>query len=157
MKRKNRAKQSQQVKKIQNRRARHDYQLQDELIVGVQLSGKETKALRLGRGQLRGAFVNIINGELWLINATISSGGTFEIPENEQTRSRKLLAKQREINNLIAAKQQGKTIVPIEFLTQGKFIKLKIAVGKGKKRWGKRQTLKKRDQDLEARRQLTTR
>ncbi len=144
-----------QAKTISNRRARHDFDLSDELTVGVQLTGRETKALRMGHGQLRGAFVTTKDNELYLVNASIHSTNTFRIEEDEQTRSRKLLAKRKEIESLLAAKQQGRTIVPLAFLTQGRYIKLKIAVGKGKKRWDKRATLKKHDQDREAQRQLS--
>ncbi len=134
-----------QPKTISNRRARHDYSLEDSFVVGLQLTGKETKALRSGHGQLRGAYVTVKDNQLWLINATISGMPGISISESEQTRSRKLLAKRREIDSLIAAKQQGRTIVPLEMLTQGRFIKLRIAAGKGKKQYDKRQTLKERD------------
>ncbi len=136
-----------QTKQIVNRRARHDYVLDDSLVVGLQLSGAETKALRMGHGQLRGAYVTIKDNELLLINATISPSSGIPINESDQTRARKLLAKRREINALIEAKQQGRTIVPLEMLTGGRFIKLRIAIGKGKKAYDKRQTLKKRDED----------
>lgn len=134
-----------QPKRITNRRARHDYELGDSLVVGIELSGAETKALRMGHGQLRGAYVTVKQGELFLINATISGTSGIPIDESDQTRARKLLAKKREIEALIASKQQGKTIVPLEILTGGRFIKLKISVGKGKKLYDKRQTLKARD------------
>lgn len=134
-----------QPKKITNRRARHDYELGDSLVVGIELSGKETKALRMGHGQLRGAYVTVKQDEIFLINATISGTSGIPIEESDQTRARKLLAKRKEIDALIAAKQQGRTIVPLEILTGGRFIKLKISVGKGKKLYDKRQTLKARD------------
>lgn len=136
-----------QTKQITNRRARHDYELDDSLVVGLQLSGAETKALRMGHGQLRGAYVTVKEGELFLINATISPSSGIPIAESDQTRARKLLAKRREIDALIEAKQQGRTIVPLDMLTQGRYIKLRIAIGKGKKQYDKRQTLKKRDED----------
>lgn len=135
-----------QPKQIVNRRARHDYELGDSLVVGLSLTGRETKALRLGHGQLRGAYVNVKDGELWLFNAAISSTRGIPLSESEQTRSRKLLAKRREIDALIAAKQSGRTIVPLEVLTGGRYIKLRIAIGRGKKLYDKRQTLKKRDE-----------
>ena len=134
-----------QTKQILNRRARHDYELGDSIVVGVQLSGAETKALRMGHGQLRGAYVTVKDGELWLFNATINGTTGVIIPESEQTRSRKLLAKKREIEALIEAKQQGKTIIPLQVLTQGRYIKIRIAIGKGKKQYDKRETLKRRD------------
>ena len=135
------------TKQITNRRARHDYELGDSLVVGLQLSGAETKSLRLGHGQLRGAYVTVKDGELLLVNAAINGTNGIPISESDQTRSRKLLAKRREIEALIDAKQQGKTIVPLEILTGGRFIKLRIAVGKGKKQYDKRETLKRRDEE----------
>lgn len=135
-----------QTKHITNRRARHDYELGDSLVVGLELTGRETKALRMGHGQLRGAYVIVKDNELILINATISASSGIPIPESEQTRARKLLAKRREIDALIEAKQQGRTIVPLDMLTQGRYIKLRIAIGKGKKQYDKRQTLKARDE-----------
>jgi SsrA-binding protein len=134
------------TKQIVNRRARHDYELGDGLVVGIALTGAETKNLRLGHGQLRGSYVTTKDGELLLINATINGTSGIPIPEDEQTRARKLLAKRREIDALIEAKQQGKTIVPLEMLTHSRYIKLRIAIGRGKKLYDKRQTLKKRDE-----------
>ncbi len=132
--------------KIQNRRARFDYELGDDFVVGMVLNGRETKALRMGHGHLRGSFVNVKDGELWLVNATITSVPGVSLDENEQVRSRKLLAKKREISALMAAKDQGRTIVPTEVLTRGRYIKLRIAIGKGKKNYDKRQALKQRDE-----------
>jgi SsrA-binding protein len=142
-------------KTISNPRARHDYALEDTLVVGISLTGPETKALRLGHGQLQGAYVTIVNGELQLINATISGDTGLPISESEQTRTRTLLAKRREINQLIAAKQAGRAIVPLEILTAGRYIKVRIAVGLGKKRYDKRQTLKAKEQQRQAARELT--
>ncbi len=134
-----------QSKRITNRRARHDYELGDSLVVGLELTGAEAKSLRMGHGQLRGAYVTIKAEELYLINATIAGTSGIPINESDQTRARKLLAKRRQINALVEAKQQGKTIVPLEILTAGRYIKLRISVGKGKKHYDKRQTLKARD------------
>jgi SsrA-binding protein len=146
-----------QTKQIVNRRARHDYELDDSLVVGISLTGAETKALRMGHGQLRGAYVNVKDGELWLVNAGINGTVGVQIAEADQTRNRKLLAKRREIEQFIAAKQQGRTIVPLELLTGGRYIKLRIAVGKGKKLYDKRQTLKKRDESRNIAAMLKTR
>lgn len=139
-------KKPQQTKQITNRRARHDYELGDSLVAGIELTGAETKALRMGHGQLRGAYVTVKEGELFLINATISGSTGIPIAESDQTRARKLLIKRREIDSLLEAKQQCKTIVPLEMLTRGRYIKVRISVGRGKKLYDKRQTLKKRDE-----------
>jgi SsrA-binding protein len=145
------------TKQIVNRRARHDYELGDSLVVGVSLTGAETKALRMGHGQLRGAYVTVKDSELWLVNATINGTRGVQIPEEQQARNRKLLAKSREIATLVDAKQQGRTIVPLEMLTGGRYIKLRIAVGKGKKLYDKRATLKKREESRTIERQLKSR
>ncbi|MGZ6005367.1 MAG: SsrA-binding protein SmpB [Candidatus Saccharimonadales bacterium] len=145
-------KKSNQPKTISNRRARHDYELGDSLVVGLELTGAETKSLRMGHGHLRGAYVTVKGNELFLINATIAGTHGIPIDESDQTRARKILAKRREIEALMAAKQQGRTIVPLEILTRGRFIKLRISAGKGKKRYDKRQTLKARDQQRDIQR-----
>jgi SsrA-binding protein len=137
---------------IVNRRARFDYELGDSLVVGLQLSGAEAKALRMGHGQLRGAYVTEKEGELWLINARITSSRGVPIAEDEQSRSRKILAKRREIDGLIKARQAGNTIVPLELLIRGRYIKLRISAGRGKKRYDKRETIKRRQQEREAHR-----
>lgn len=142
----------QQTKSIQNRRARHDYELGDSLVVGLELTGAEVKSLRMGRGQLVGAYVTVKDGELYLLNGMVNGAGGVSIDEATQTRTRKLLAKRREIDALIEAKQQGKTIIPLEMLTRGRFIKLRLAVGTGKKKWDKRETLKRRDTDRDVQR-----
>lgn len=144
------AKPSDKIKRITNRRAKFDYQLGDSLVVGIALTGAETKALRLGHGQLSGAYVNLKDGELWLTNAQINSARGVAV--TDETRSRKLLAKRSEIERLSESKQTGKTIVPLEIITSGRFIKLKIAVGQGKKIYDKRETIKRRQQEREARR-----
>lgn len=138
-------------KTIQNRRARHDYELGESLIVGLELTGAETKSLRMGHGHLRGAYVTVKQNELFLINATIAGTNGIPIDESDQTRARKVLAKRGEIEKLMEAKQQGRTIVPLEILTRGRFIKLRISLGKGRKQYDKRQALKKRDADRESR------
>lgn len=142
------------VGKITNRRARFDYDLDDSIVAGVVLGGAETKALRLHHGNLRGAFVNIKDNELWLTNATISGTSGIPISETDQVRSRKLLVSKKELAALQAAKQQGKSIVPTEILTRGKYIKVRIAVGRGKKRYDKRQTIKARDEAKDVARAL---
>ncbi len=133
-------------KVISNRRARFDYELGDSLVAGLELTGAEVKNLRMGHGQLRGAYITVKDGELWLINASVNDVNGALIAEADQTRARRLLAKRREINALIDAKQQGRTIVPLELLTGGRFIKLRLAIGLGKKKYDKRQTIKKRDE-----------
>ena len=143
-------------KRISNSRARYDYELGDGLVVGLQLSGAETKSLRLGHGSLRGAYVTVKDGELWLINAQIMGTRGIQIPDEAQTRTRKLLAKKQEIERLVQAKGEGRTIVPLELLTGGRYIKLRVAVGKGKKVYDKRETIKRRQQERDIARKIRT-
>ncbi len=147
-------------KAIVNRRARYDYALGDELIVGMSLTGKEARAARDGHVQLKGAYVSIKDDELWLTNAS------FSIKLNERgnpsarsvdTSPRKLLASRKQIDQLAFERKAGNTIVPIRLLTAGRYIKLVIALGKGKKRYDKRETIKRRDQDRDTKRALTNR
>jgi SsrA-binding protein len=137
---------------IVNRRAAFDYFLNDEIVVGLVLTGTETKAARLGHVQLKGSYVTISNDELWLVNASFSVKSNDK--GNQRTvdsRSRKLLAKRSQIDKLVEAKKQGSTIVPTKLLTGGRYIKLVIANGRGKKRYDKREVIKKRDLEREQR------
>lgn len=145
------------VKRITNKRAKFDYDLGDSIVAGLVLTGAETKALRMGHGHLRGAYVILQGEELYLLNATITGFNGVKLEESEQTRSRKLLLKRREIDNLIAAKQQGKSIIPTELLTQGRYIKVRISTGTGRKHYDKREAIKKRDQDRANRLELKNR
>lgn len=144
-------------KAIQNRRARFDYELGDSLVVGLELTGAEVKSLRLGHGSLRGAYVTVKNSELYLLNGTINGTNGVRIDAQDQIRTRRLLAKRREIDALITAKTQGRTIVPLELLTRGRFIKLRIAIGKGRRQYDKRQVLKKRAESRDISRALKPR
>jgi SsrA-binding protein len=148
------AKKKPQEGKIRNKRARFDYELGDDYLVGIVLNGRETKSLRLGHGQLQGAYVTVKGDELFLINASIHGTKGIPIEDQEVTQARKLLAKRKEIDEIIAAKQQGRTIVPVDILTKGRYIKVRIAIGKGKKHQDKRQTLKERDDTRNAQREI---
>ena len=144
-------------KAIVNRRARFDYEIGDEIVTGLVLTGPEVRAARDGHIQLKGSFVTTRANELWLNNASFSLKLNQKNNENARTidtEPRKLLASRKQIDDLVAHKKQGDSIVPLRLLTAGKFIKLVIALGKGKKNYDKRETLKRRDQDREAQRQL---
>lgn len=126
-----------------NRRARFDYALEDELICGMSLSGPEVRSIRDHHVQLKGSFVTIRRGELWLNNLTLGS---------ETARNIRLLATKKQILSLERAKQDGISIVPLKLLAGGRYIKLVIATGKGKKKYDKRKTIKNRYLDREERR-----
>ena len=145
---------------VVNRRARFDYQLGEEIVAGIVLTGQEVRAARDGHVQLKGAFVSIRSGELWLNNASFSLKLNQKGQANARTvdtAARKLLASRRQIEHFMAAKDRGMTIVPTKLLTSGKFIKIVIALAKGKKNYDKRETIKRRDQDRETKRLLARR
>ncbi len=121
-----------------NRRAHFDYQLGEELTCGMSLSGPEVRLIRDHHVQLKGSFVTIRNGELWLNNLTLGA---------ETAPNIRLLATKKQIMSLEKQKAQGMTIVPTKLLGGGRHIKLVIALGKGKKKYDKRETIKKRDFD----------
>lgn len=119
-----------------NRRAHYDYQLGEELTCGMSLSGPEVRLIRDHHVQLKGSFVTIKNGELWLNNLTLGA---------DTERNIKLLATRKQIMGLLRAKQDGYQLVPVKLLAGGRHIKLVIATGKSKKKYDKRETIKKRD------------
>lgn len=119
-----------------NRRAHYDYQLGEELTCGLALSGAEVRLIRDHHVQLKGSFVTIRNNELWLNNLTLGS---------DTARNLKLLVTKKQLASLARAKQDGFQLVPVRLLAGGRYIKLVIATGKGKKKYDKRETIKKRD------------
>lgn len=143
---------------LQNRKAKFDYALEDSFLAGLVLSGPEVRSIRDGRVSLKGAFVTVRDGELWLNNmlVTATSSNKAHFKESESSRPRKLLLKEKEIATLIAAKQQGKSIVATDLLRK-KFIKVRISTGTGKKSYDKRETIKRREQNIEARRAISSR
>ncbi len=149
-------KRTQKPQAIVNRRASYDYALDDELTTGIVLTGREARAARDGRVQLKGSFVTIRNNELWLNNASFSLQlNTKGVNESTvDTSARKLLASRKQIDAIAERKHEGMSIVPLRLLTQGRYIKLVIALGKGKKNYDKRQAIKKRDQDRDTKRNL---
>lgn len=138
-----------------NRRARHEYLVLDELEAGISLAGTEVKSLRLGNVQLSDGYARIVNGELWLENVHIGpykQGNRFNL---EEKRKRKLLAHRREIDKLIVKmRDAGITLVPLKMYFKGGKAKVLIAMVKGKKAYDKRQAIKERDSKRETRSEL---
>lgn len=141
---------------VQNRKARHEYFIEERYEAGLVLQGWEVKAIRSGHVQLAESYVVIRDGEIWVIGMHISplaTTSTHIVPE--ATRTRKLLLKADEINKLIGrVEQRGYTIVPLNLhYTRGR-IKMEIGVGKGKKHHDKRDTSRDRDWQREQERLL---
>ncbi len=135
-----------------NRRARHEYLILDELEAGIALAGTEVKSLRLGSVQVSDGYARIQNGELWLENVHIGpykQGNRFNL---EEKRRRKLLVHRREIDKLIVKmRDAGITLVPLKMYFKGGKAKVLIAMVKGKKAYDKRQAIKERDSKRDVR------
>lgn len=140
---------------IINRQARHDYEIERTYTAGIVLTGQEVKSLRLRHASLNGSYVKVIAGEAVLLNAQINPYAYAITTDYEPKRTRKLLLKKREIEELQEWHQNKKrALIAISIDVVGKYIKLKIGVGRGLKEFDKRKKLKERDQDRELRRQL---
>jgi len=150
------AKKQENAALITNKTARRDYDIRKTYIAGIMLSGAETKSLRTGHGHLKGAFVNIKDHELWLFNATINAtnANRTALPEETQTRARKLLVNSKQLAELATAKEQGLTIIPLKVLTKTRYIKVEIATAKGLRKYDKRQKIKTRDTKLDTARAI---
>jgi SsrA-binding protein len=131
----------------ENRRARHDYLIEETLETGIQLVGSEVKSLRLGRANIAESYASTEKGELWLINATIPEyppAGQFN---HEPRRPRKLLVRGRELKRLRGAvEREGRTLAPLKlYFNERGIAKLEIALARGKKAHDKRAAAKDRD------------
>ena len=131
----------------ENRRARYDYAIDDDIEVGIVLSGSEVKSLREKSGNIAESYAAVENGELWLINSYIAPYEQAKTFAHDERRRRKLLVSRRELANLWNATQRkGMTLVPIVmYFNHRGMAKLKIGIAKGKKLHDKRETQAKRD------------
>ena len=132
---------------IENRKAFHDYLIEERVEGGIVLQGWEVKAIRAGRAQLKESYVVVLEGELWLLGMHISplnSASTHIYPDS--TRTRKLLLKAEEISKLIGkVEQKGFALVPINLHYKNGRIKLEFGLGKGKKLHDKRDAQQEKD------------
>ena len=143
----------------ENRKARFNYEILEKYEAGIELLGVEVKSVRDGQISLEGAFVIVRGGEVFLINANIPPFQPKNAPKDyDPLRNRKLLLTKKEIAELTASeKNKSLTIVPISLYNKGRKIKVEIALSKGKKKFDKRETIKKRDTDREIRREIKDR
>jgi SsrA-binding protein len=139
---------------VVNKKATFDYALLESVEAGVELLGTEAKSIRAKHGSLSGAYVAILSGEVYLLGAHIPPWQEKNVSETyDPYRSRKLLLKKKEIMTLEKALHtKGLTVIPISLYSKGRYIKAQIAIAKGKKNFDKRDVLKKKDLDREARR-----
>ena len=148
-----RAKAESDAKKViaRNKKARHEYHIEDKYEAGISLTGTEVKALRAGRASLSEAWVEIDGGEVWLQRANIPEYAQGTWTNHAPTRKRKLLLHKGQILSLqmkVAAK--GYTIVPLELYFIGGRAKVEIALARGKQEWDKRQALREKQDQREA-------
>ncbi|MEV4107595.1 SsrA-binding protein SmpB [Nonomuraea sp. NPDC049695] len=126
----------------QNKRARHDYHLEDTIEAGLVLQGTEVKSLREGRASLADGYASIDGGEAWLLNVHIPEYSQGTWTNHAARRKRKLLMHRKEIDKLAAkTKEGGLTIVPLTLYFKDGRAKVEIALARGKKDWDKRQSL----------------
>lgn len=142
-----------------NRKAFHDYFIEEEYEAGLVLSGSEVKSIRAGKVNLRGSYARVDNEEAWLLDAHISPyEQTSEYFNHEATRPRKLLLHRREISRLIGKLEaKGLTLVPLDIHFVGQRAKVKLGVARGKKLYDKREATAERDANREIQRVMKAR
>ncbi len=141
-----------------NRKARHEYHIEDTLEAGLVLTGTEIKSIRAGHANIQEAYVAPQNNELWVLNMYIATYDPAHRENHEPRRPRKLLAHRREIDKWSdSAQQRGYTIIPLRLYLKRGRAKLEIALAKGKKLYDKRQSIAKRDAQRRIDRELAVR
>jgi SsrA-binding protein len=142
----------------QNKKARHDYYIEETFEAGIKLKGTEIKSIRLGKANLNDSFVTFKDGEAFVNNMHVATYEQGNIFNHEETRARKLLLHKKEIIKLYSRiKEQGYTIIPLKIYLKEGLCKLEIGLAKGKKDYDKRETLKERDMDMRLKKVLKNR
>ncbi len=137
---------------IKNKKAKFNYFLEDEYEAGLVLTGTEIKSIRAGKASITESFVRIKNNEAYIVNVFIAKYEEGNIFNHDETRERKLLLHKKEIKKLKKRVEEERiSIVPLKIYLKGSYAKVLIAVGKGKKLYDKKETIKQRDLEREAR------
>jgi SsrA-binding protein len=140
-------------KSIQNRKARHDYEISDSVEAGIVLAGTEVKSLYLGRAHLTDAYCKVIGGELWVLNMDIEPYEQASFSQHERRRDRKLLVHRKEIVQLERqTMEKGMTLVPLAAYFKNGKAKLQVGVGKGRTHYDKREKIMSQETRKEAER-----
>jgi SsrA-binding protein len=133
-----------------NRKAKHDYFLEDRMEAGIALKGSEIKSVRAGRVSLREAYVQVDGEEAWLVNAHIAPYDPASKMNHDPRRRRKLLLHKRQIMKLFdEVRQKGYTIIPTTMYLRSGMAKVEIAIARGKRKYDKRREIAKRDAERE--------
>ncbi|HVE74857.1 MAG TPA: SsrA-binding protein SmpB [Mycobacteriales bacterium] len=136
----------------QNKKARHDYAIEDTYEAGIVLTGTEVKSLRQGRASIVDAYANVQDGEVWLIGAHIPEYTEGTWTNHTPRRTRKLLMHKAEILRLVGKmKESGNALIPLQLYFSGGRAKVELGLGKGRKSYDKRQVLAQRESDREMR------
>jgi len=130
----------------QNRKAYHDYHIEETIEAGIALLGTEIKSLREGRGNLKDSYVLIKNNEAFLLNCHISPYSHGNITNHDSLRTRKLLLHRKEIEKLRGrVAQKGYSLIPLKIYLKGSLAKVEVGLAKGKRLYEKRETIKERE------------
>lgn len=141
-----------------NRRARYDYDIEETFEAGMVLTGAEVKSLRAGRASLTEAYARVSDGEVWLENLHISPYAQAAVRDYDPLRSRKLLLHRQQIERLIGKTQEsGVTLIPMRLYFKRGLAKLQLGLGRGKRRYEKRQAIAEREHRREMERALARR
>ena len=142
---------------LTNSKALRDYHILDTFEAGIALRGTEVKSLRAGRAQISDAFARVENGQVWLHNAHIEEYSHGNIHNHPPKGARRLLLHKSEIRKLFALSNiKGNALIPLSVYWKGNRVKVRLAVGKGKAEYDKREDVKRREADREMRRATTT-
>ena len=141
-----------------NKKAFHDFFIEEKYEAGLVLHGTEVKSLRMGKCSVKEAFIRIENGEMYIYGMHISPYEKGNIFNKEPLRVRKLLLHKKEIEKIFGKmKEKGNTVVPLQVYFSGSLVKVEIGLAKGKKLYDKRQDIAKKDQKREAEKELKVR
>jgi SsrA-binding protein len=143
---------------VVNRRARHEYDIEDSIEAGIVLTGTEIKSVRAGKVQLQDAYARIQNGEAWVHNVHIAPYEQGNRSNVDAVRPRKLLLHRREIDRLLGkAQEKGLTLVPLSMYLRNGFAKMEVALGRGRKLYDKREAIANREAKRDQERALSER
>ena len=133
-----------------NRKAYHNYRIEDSLEAGIALTGTEIKSIRAGRVSLSDAYARLEGGELWLLNAHIARYEASSYLSHEPTRPRKLLLHRKQIDSLTSkVAEKGFTLVPLKLYIKDSIAKVEVALAKGKRLYDKRESITRRETERE--------
>jgi len=134
----------------QNRKARHDYHIEERYEAGIALLGSEVKSIRQGRANLRDSYAGFDRGELFLYNCHISPYAQAGRFNPDPLRSRKVLLRREELRRLVGkVEEKGLTLVPLSLYLKGRHVKVEIALARGKKEYDRREEMKRREAERE--------